>query len=326
MSGSPGWLACLPPGVGAVVLNLTGVSPDRATWLAAYPAGAAWPGNSSVSIAGGMSTAALVVVPVGSNGKTSLRNGMGRTDALVDIVGFHPLSGGSRFNAAQPRRMLDTRAADSRFSARETRTVSLAPLPRGATGVVLNITSVAPAGGGFLTVTAGGSGPGGTSILNTDVSRVVSNRVYVELGANRTIDIHASTATDVLVDGVGWFGRNGARYVPVTPMRSFDSRNDIGGLVQFKGGVPQELDVVAAGVPAEARSVVLTLTGTGFGTPTYVTAWTHARPQPETSDLNVSPNADTSNLVVAELGRGSLDVVTGAGRGHIVGDVVGYFK
>lgn len=314
-------------GVGAVVLNLTGVSPDAGTWLGAYPAGTAWPGNSSVSIARQAITSTMVVVPVGSNGMISLRNGGGRTDALVDIVGYHPLSGGSLYAAATPIRMLDTRGTGDRFTARETRTVALRSVPPNATGVILNLASIAPAAGGYVTVSAGGSGStGGTSALNMTVGRVVSNRAYVALGPGGTIDIHTSTATDVLVDAVGWFGPTGTRYMPVTPTRSFDSRNDIGGLVRFSGGSAQELDLVAAGVPAGATSVVMTVTATTMSTPTYVTVWPHAQPQPPTSDLNVISTADTSNLVVAALGAGSLDVLIGHGRGHLVGDVVGYFR
>lgn len=313
-------------GVGAVVLNVTGVAPDVATWLAPYPAGTNWPGNSSVSIAGQAITAALVVAPVGSNGMVSLRNGVGRTDALLDVVGYHPLSGGSLYTSTAPQRLLHTRASGDRFAAHETRTVALAAVPRNATGVVLNVASIDPAGSGFLNVAAGGSGAGYTSVLNTAVGRVVSNRVYVALGAGRTVDIYASTATDVTVDAVGWFGPKGTRFVPITPTRSFDSRSGIGGLVRFTGGFAQELDLVAAGVPAGSASVIMTLTATGMSTATYVTAWAHGQPQPGTSDLNVVSATSTSNLIVSGLGRGSLDVVIGAGSGDIVGDVVGYFR
>lgn len=313
-------------GVGAVVLNLTGVSPDYATWLAAYPAGAVWPGNSSASIDRQAIAAALVVVPVGSNGMVSLRNGGARTDALVDVVGYHPMTGGSLYQPTTPQRILHTRTTGDRFVARETRTLTVTSPPQGATGVILNVVSIEPSVNGYLTATAGGTGPGGTSLLNSFVGRVVSNRAYVALGPNRTIDIYASTATDVTVDMVGWFGPSGTRYVPITPTRSFDSRNDIGGLIRFTGGVAQELDLRAAGVPSAGRTVVMTLTATELTLPTYVTAWSHGQPWPGTSDINAVPASSTSNLVVAALGQGSLDVRIGAGRGDIVGDVMGYFR
>jgi len=313
-------------GVGAVVLNLTGVDPDRATWLAAYPAGTTWAGNSSASISGRSTAAALVVVPVGSNGMVSLRNGQGRTDALVDVVGYHPLSGGSLYTSTTPQRMLDTRASRDRFSARQTRTLTVGAVPSDATGVILNVASVNAAVTGYVTVTAGGSGPRGTSALNTAVGRTVVNRVYVALGPGRTVDVYTSIATDVMVDVAGWFGPTGTRYVPLTPTRSFDSRNDIGGLDRFTGGSAQRLDLLAAGVPTTARTVVMTLTATGMSTSTWVAAWARAQPQPATSDLNVVPRIDTSNLIVSALGEGSLNVVIGSGSGDIVGDVVGYFR
>lgn len=313
-------------GVGAVVVNLTGVSPDSGTYLAAYPAGAEWPGNSSVSIAGQAITAALVVVPVGSNGMISLRNGGSRTDALVDVVGYHPLSGGSLYAATTPARALDTRTSGERFSARETRTVTMASAPPNATGVILNVASVYAAAGGYVTLTAGGSRAGGTSALNMTVGRVVSNRAYVALGSGGTITIYTSAATDVFVDVVGWFRPTGGRFVPVTPTRSFDSRIGLGGLVRFTGGSAQEMDLIAAGVPTGTKSVVMTVTATAMSTATYVTAWPHNRTQPATSDLNVVTYTNTSNLVVSAVNGGSLDVLIGVGSGDIVGDVVGYFR
>lgn len=109
------------------------------------------------------------------------------------------------------------------------------------------------------------------------VGRVVSNRAYVGVGASSTIDIYTSAASDVLVDVTGWFGPSGGRFMPLTPARGFDSRKDIGGLVRFTGGAAQELDLLAAGVPAAATSAAMTLTATKTSTSTYVTAWPYDR-------------------------------------------------
>ncbi len=313
-------------GVGAVVLNLTGVNPDGGTYLAAYPAGAPWGGTSAVSIAAREAAAALVVVPVGTGGKISLLNGFSRTDAIVDIVGYHPVSGGALYNATVPKRVLDTRTSGDRSGNRETRTITLSSVPASATGVILNTLSVGNTAGGYVTVTAGGSGAGGTSTLNMIPGRAVSNRVYVALGTGRTVDLYTSAGTDVVLDVVGWFGPTGRSYVPLSPYRAFDSRAGTLGLKRFTGGVTQDLDLRSSGLPEAARIVVLTVTATAFTTASFATVWTHDRVQPATSDLNTAPGLNTSNLVVAQLGAGALDAEIGAGTGDLLGDVLGYFR
>lgn len=313
-------------GVGAVVLNLTGVAPEGGTYLAAHPAGVTWSGTSSVNIGAGENTAALVVVPVGSNGMVSLQNGYGRTDVVVDLVGYHPMTGGTLYNAITPSRQLDTRTDADPLEARETRNVPLPVLPAGATGVVFNLTSVRPAGGGYLTVTAGGTGAGGTSSLNMVAGRVVANRVYVALAGDRSIDVYASARSDVLVDVVGWFGPTGKRYVPLTPVRAFDSRTGFGGAEELVAGQNQRIDLAVASLPPSAVAVVMTTTATVVSTSTHVTVWAHGMPVTATSDLNTAVGRNTANLVISGLEDGAVDALVGAGRTHLIGDVLGYFR
>ncbi len=95
-------------GVGAVALNITGVKPKGVTYLSAFPAGTAWPGTSSVNIASAATTAALVVVPVGSNGRVSIRNGAAPVDVIVDVVGYFATSAGSTYSTVAEQKVLDT--------------------------------------------------------------------------------------------------------------------------------------------------------------------------------------------------------------------------
>ncbi len=194
-----------------------------------------------------------MVVPVGTDGKVSLLNGSGRTDALIDIVGYHPMSGGSKYASTQPQREVDTRITGDPLQAGRTRTLSLDAVPGNASGVVLNLTSVQPAGGGWLTVTAGSAARGGTSSLNLRAGRITSNRAYVGICPGGTVDLFASVSGDVLVDVVGWFGPTGLRYVPLLPIRGFDSRTGQGGASTLVGGRPETISLQAAGLPRAAR-------------------------------------------------------------------------
>ncbi len=313
-------------GVGAVVLNLTGISPDIGTYLAAYPAGKAFTGTASVNIFPGEITSALVVVPVGTNGTVSLLNGSGRADVVVDLVGYHPLSGGALYNVQAPQRALDTRVTANPLATRERRNLALPSVPAGATSVVLNLSSVSPATGGYLSVSAGGSSASGTSSVNMIAGRVVTNRVYVSVDQARSINLYASAAGHVIVDVVGWFGPSGRRYVPVTPVRAFDSRTGFGGADQLVGGRAQQIGLQEARLPGDAVAVVMTTTTTEVYDATHVTVWAHGQPRPATSDINTYPEHNTANLVIAGLSEGSVDVRLGHGESELVGDVLGYFR
>ena len=266
-------------------------------------------------------------MPVGTDGKVSLLNGRGRTDVLVDIVGYHPMSGGAAYNPIAPKRTLDTRTGSGTpFLGRETRTVTVPQVPTGATAVVVNLTAVDSAGSGYLTVVAGGAPTAGVSSLNTVPGRAVANRAYVPLGPNRTLTVLSSVSSDVVLDVVGWFGATGQRYVPATSRRAFDSRTAVGDFDRFTGLAVQTTNMRPAGVPTEARTVVLTLISTDVTVSTYAVLWPGGRRRPATSDLNTGPGLTTSNLAVIPMTRGAIDATIGAGSGDLLGDVMGWFR
>ena len=88
-------------------------------------------------------------------------------------------------------------------------------VPDGATGVLLNVTAVAPTANGFVSIRPGdATGLPSTSSLNVNAGQVVPNAVLVALptgGANTgqidiTYDAYGATgpATDILIDVVGY--------------------------------------------------------------------------------------------------------------------------
>jgi hypothetical protein len=84
----------LPTGASAVVLNLTSVgSTARSTYLTAWPAGLRRPTASDLNAAAGRTTANLVVVRIGTAGKSrgriNLYNNSGSTHMVADVVGYY---------------------------------------------------------------------------------------------------------------------------------------------------------------------------------------------------------------------------------------------
>ena len=102
-------------------------------------------------------------------------------------------------------------------------------VPAGATGVLLNVTVVAPTAAGFLSVRPGdATGAASTSSLNFESGDIVPNAVQVGLsttGPNAAqIDITydafgvAGPTTEVLIDVVGYMVAGGAGISPAGPV------------------------------------------------------------------------------------------------------------
>jgi len=78
-------------GAGAVVLNVTAVTPGAAGYLTVWPSATARPLASNLNFVPGQTIPNLVVVALGSDGKVSLFNGSnGSTDIVIDVCGWLP--------------------------------------------------------------------------------------------------------------------------------------------------------------------------------------------------------------------------------------------
>ena len=77
-------------GAKAVVVNVTVTGPQTFGFITAYPGATATPLASDLNYTAGLTTANLVVVAVGTDGKIDLYNGStGSTDLIVDLVGWY---------------------------------------------------------------------------------------------------------------------------------------------------------------------------------------------------------------------------------------------
>jgi hypothetical protein len=116
--------------------------------------------------------------------------------------------------------------------------------------------------------------------------------------------------------------------VTIDPVRILDTREPIGvpAVAKVAGGT--SISVVVAGdhgIPADATGVVLTLTGTGATSPTFVSATPTGTPRSTTSVLNVTPGQDIADTITIGIGAGGkIDLYNNAGSIDLVADVTGY--
>jgi len=227
-------------------------------------------------------------------------------------------------------RALDSRKTSS-FGTRETRTLALAGkygIPKSATGVLVNVTSTRARRGGFLSVAPAIDRRPRSSTVNFSPKDTVANRALVQLSPQGAVDVYASTATHVLVDVVGWFGRggDGLTYTALRPRRILDTRNGTGGLQTLRAGAAQRLVVTGvAGVPSDAKGVVANLTVTKPTITTHATAWSSGS-RPGTSDLNVPVGGTRGNLLSTGASQGAVKLMIASGRADAVADVLGYYR
>ena len=80
-------------GVSAVVINVTAVTPTKASFLTIYPTGVNRPTASNLNFVAGQTVPNLVVAKVGSDGKIKAYNKAGSTHVIFDVVGWFAKAG-----------------------------------------------------------------------------------------------------------------------------------------------------------------------------------------------------------------------------------------
>jgi hypothetical protein len=168
---------------------------------------------------------------------------------------------------------------------------------------------------------------------DSGIVSLVRSRKLFQISTMSTVSLTAGLAWAVLpqatasaVDTVpiAPIGGVDARFVPLEPTRVADTRSRVG----FTRLSPMSIRVALAGVagiPANASSVVLTVTATNTTGPGFVTVWPGGQPRPTASNLNITAAGQTLAATVASpLGAGAVDLAVEASADLIV-DVSGAF-
>jgi hypothetical protein len=236
-----------------------------------------------------------------------------------------------------------------------TKDVNVAPnfgVPANATAVVLNVTVVNPAAGGYLTVFPTGAAQPFTSNLNYSAGEAVPNLVEVGLGSGGDVSIYSQAHTDVVVDLEGYvdstaIGGSGAGlYNPLTvSARLCDTRagnvsNLTSGDAQCNGfnnlgsrlGANGTIAVQVTGnneIPAGATAAVLNVTEVNPGAAGFLTVYPRGLAVPVAANVNFGAGQTTGNRVIVPLSngtiKGQLSIFSSAATDVVV-DVSGYYS
>ena len=197
----------------AVALNVTVTGPTAASYLTVWPSGEDMPYASSVNMVPGQTVPNMVMTRVGSNGMVSIYNNAGATDVIVDVLGCFDDDSEGRYVALSPSRVLDTRDGTGAPLAQVGQTpLEVTLLARGGvpsdgvSGVMLNVTAVAPTGNTYVTIYPGGTECPTASNLNVSAGQVIPNMVLARIGQGGTVLMYNNAGiVDLVADVVGYF-------------------------------------------------------------------------------------------------------------------------
>jgi hypothetical protein len=344
--------AGVPVTATSVAVNIVTVAPDRRSFVQALPL---WQstlgGYSNLNTDGAAQNRAnFAIVPIAADGTIALYS-TAAGHLVVDVLGwFEPVDGAvtaGRFVALpSAQRLLDTR--DGGAAPVPSGTTLAVPDPTGIVtdeieALVVTVTAVRPSSVGWLQAfpAARPDVVGTTSTVNTAPGSNAASTAIVPIApAGEGVAVHTSFAGGgtghVVVDAIGYFtsataaSSTAGRYVPLRPVRAFDSRLSGGPLLD---GQTVVVDATGADVPIDARGVMWNLTVVNATRQGYATGWAASASQPATSSLNWSlPGEVRAAAAVTAVSDGAarfrLDD-QGAPEpgplGHLLVDVFGYF-
>jgi PKD domain-containing protein/parallel beta helix pectate lyase-like protein len=343
----------IPASTTAVALNITITDSTGFGNVAAYPDGAAQPTTSNLNYTSGQTVPNAAVVPVGSDGYIDLvKQGPGAVDLIADANGYFSPAGVSGYMPVAPNRVLDTRYGIGGISTKLTAANSpfkvQVPGPNivvagTVTAVAVNLTLTDSTGFGNVAAYPDGSKAPGTSNLNYASGQTVANLAIVPVGPDGYIDLtkQGPGAVSMIVDIEGYFSSfaNGAMsaYVPVDPVREFDSRTLTNGKLKpsyyYAIGLDQDTNNQPfPGVTGLMLNTTVTdVTGVGFLTvfPDNTDGPGGSPGVPNASNLNFAAGQTVPNLTSARPGtNGVVDFFNGSLNSslNLIVDLFGYFQ
>jgi hypothetical protein len=232
-----------------------------------------------------------------------------------------------------PQRILDTRAG-AKPAAGSTTTVQVTgvgatPVPGDASTVYLNITADQTAANGFVTAYPCDAPRPVASSFNPIAGSPTTVLVAAKLSATGTVCLFTESATHLIVD-VDGFHPSTAKYVPTQPVRLLETRQGI--QVGYSGATPAAgaivpVKVTGAGnpaVPADAKSVVISVTATNAAAAGWVTVFPCGEAVPNTSNVNVVPGVARANLATSKIGANGSVCLYVSQPTDVIVDLAGY--
>jgi hypothetical protein len=288
-------------GVTAVALSVEAECASTGTRVTVGPDTVSGAGARAVSVNRDGTARAFIVVRVGPGGGIRFQNAAGAVGLKASVVGYVSTNGGGGSLHPLPRTSLGGASplpVDP--SPVSVDVAGRAGVPAGAKAAVLAIrrTAGSPVGAVWAWP-AGAEKPGAPTWSRPRGSASVS-QVVVPVGDNGQIRVAANKSGSVAFDVAGYVASDGARSVhPVVPKSLLGSGKQLGKGEAERVGVRGR-----AGIPPEARAVVVQVTGSAGKKQGRLTLWPRGAAEPTSADLVVPARAGRETLSVLRIGKG----------------------
>jgi hypothetical protein len=192
------------PAVDAVAINLTAARGERVGFLTADACGDVPPTVSNLNFLPGEPVAGAAIVPVSDEGTICVRSSE-PVDVIVDLTGEFRTGAGLRFQAADPRRMLDVRDGTGGWAPvlGADQLVDTRVAPPDAEAVTGTLTLVRPVRTAFAVADCRADAP--ISNVNAAAGAAMANALTVSLAAEGRLCFRSSQTAKLLFDTTGWW-------------------------------------------------------------------------------------------------------------------------
>jgi hypothetical protein len=192
----------VPDDAVAAVLNVTAVGATSAGYATVFPCGTPTPDTSNLNFDAGETIANSAVATIGDGGRICVYTSAA-LHLVVDVNGAFGPSGTASLAPLTPRRLLDTRVGGVALAAGSILELPVAGsngVPADAVAAVLNVTAIATANAGYVTVFACGTPTPDASNLNFSSGTTIANSATVAIGTDGTVCFYTSATVHLLVD------------------------------------------------------------------------------------------------------------------------------
>jgi hypothetical protein len=228
----------------------------------------------------------------------------GSADVIADVSGYFSQSAASGYQPAPRARILDTRKGIGAplkpvggASGIPVAVSGVDSIPSGISAVAVHITVADPAGYGWVAAEPDGAGVPSTSIINYVQGQIVSNTVFVPVGADGKIELYngGGNSVDLLADVSGYFSASAPDvFMPISPYVG-PNTGITGPLAAYSTShfpfTREPLGTVALIGTAEVSQPA---------TGGYITAYPDDVTRPVVSDINFQPNQTVANLDILD--------------------------
>ena len=327
----------VPAQATAISANFTITDPVAAGYLTVWSCGGERPVVSTLNYGTGEAVPNGASVPLDADGGVCVYS-LSSADLVVDVNGFYSTSGGGKFAAIEPARLLDTRTSGggrlSAGSVRALQVTGVAGVPADASIVALNVTSILPNVAGYVTVYPCDAPRPTVSSLNPKPGSIKPNIVLAPVGADGTVCLYTLTDVDLLVDVTGFVADDGdLRFTSASPFRLTDTRDRNrpemhAGTNGSPAGQGQTLTIQVAGnrgIDPNAKAVSANVTVIGGAASGYATAFP-CGDRPDTSTVNYVPIDAIANGAQIPLSASGQLCIYVSQNVHVVVDVNGWWS